>query len=159
MGVDLLSLGLLLALGGLLLAAGIEDARRRTIGNGTNAAVALLAPGWWWAQGYALWPDMALQIVLAAVVLALFAGAFAAGMMGGGDVKLIAALALWLPLVPLLNLLIVMSLAGGVVTLLMIAERRWRSKKGSGEGVLEIPYGVAIAFAGLLALREPILNQ
>lgn len=155
MGDNVISVGLLLALGGLLLAAGIEDARRRTIANGTNAAVALLAPAWWWAQGYALWPDMALQLVLAVVVLALFAAAFAAGMMGGGDVKLIAALALWLPLVPMLNLLIVMSLAGGAVTLLMMAERRWRS----GEGVLEVPYGVAIAFAGLLALHEPNLNK
>lgn len=155
MWADVISMGLLLALGGLLLAAGIEDARRRTIANGTNAAVALLAPAWWWAQGYAPWPDVALQLVLAAIVLVLFAGAFAAGVMGGGDVKLIAGLALWLPLMPLLNLLIVMSLAGGVVTLLMIAERRWRR----GGGVLEIPYGVAIAFAGLLALREPILNR
>ena len=155
MGVNVLSVGLLLALGGLLLAAGIEDARRRTIANGVNAAVALLAPVWWWAQGYALWPDAALQLVLAAAVLALFAVAFALGMMGGGDVKLIAALALWLPVVPLVNLLIVMSLVGGAVTVLMMTERRLAPK----EGALEIPYGVAIAFAGLLALREPILNQ
>ena len=155
MGVNALSIGLLVALGALLLAAGIEDARRRTIANGINAAVALLAPVWWWAQGYTPWPDMGFQLVLAAVVFALFAGAFALGMMGGGDVKLIGALALWLPVTPLLNLLIVMSLAGGALTLLMMVERRLRPS----EGVLEIPYGVAIAFAGLLALREPIFNQ
>lgn len=150
-----MSAGLLFVLGALLLAAGIEDARRRTIANGLNTAIALLAPAWWWAQGYALWPDVVLQLVFAAIVLALFAAAFAIGMMGGGDVKLIAALALWLPVVPFLNLLIVMSLAGGAVTLLMLVERRVRPR----EGALEIPYGVAIAFAGLLALREPILNQ
>ncbi len=155
MGANVLSIGLLLVLGGLLLAAGIEDARRRTIANGVNAAIAALAPAWWWAQGYAPWPDMALQFALAMVMLALFAGAFALGMMGGGDVKLIAALALWLPVGPFLTLLMVMSLVGGAVTLLMIVERRLAPK----EGVLEIPYGVAIAFAGLLALREPILNQ
>lgn len=155
MGASVISVGLLFALGALLLAAGIEDARRRTIANGTNAAVALLAPAWWWAQGYTLWPDVALQLVLAALVLALFAGAFALGMMGGGDVKLIAALALWLPVVPFLNLLIVMSIVGGAVTVLMMVESRFAPK----EGALEIPYGVAIAFAGLMALREPILNQ
>lgn len=155
MGVNILSVGLLLALGGLLLAAGIEDARKRTIANGTNAAVALMAPAWWWAQGLALWPDVPLQLAFAAIILMVFAGAFALGMMGGGDVKLIAALALWLPVGPFLTLLMVMSLAGGAVTLLMMAERRlWPS-----EAALEIPYGVAIAFAGLLALREPILNQ
>ena len=150
-----MSLGLLAMLGLLLLAAGIEDARRRTIANGLNAAVALLAPVWWWAQGYQLWPDVAAQLAIAAVVFAIFLGCFAAGAMGGGDVKLIAALALWLPLSPLMTLLAVMSLAGGAVTLLMMADRRLRR---SG-GVLEVPYGVAIAFAGLLALREPIINQ
>ena len=155
MGVTVLSIGLLLVLGALLLAAGIEDARRRTIANGTNAAVALLAPIWWWSQSYTLWPEVSLQILFAIVVLLVFAGAFALGMMGGGDVKLIAALALWLPVAPFLSLLIVMSLVGGAVTILMMIERRLAPK----EGALEIPYGVAIAFAGLLALREPILNQ
>lgn len=155
MGVSVISVGLLFALGALLLAAGIEDARKRTISNGTNAVVALLAPAWWWAQGYALWPDVPVQLGFAAVVLLVFAGAFALGMMGGGDVKLIAALALWLPVAPFLSLLMVMSLAGGAVTILMMIERRLRP----AEGALEVPYGVAIAFAGLLALREPILNQ
>jgi prepilin peptidase CpaA len=155
MGGTVLPLALIAVLGLLLLAAGIEDAHRRTISNWTNLAVAALAPVWWWAQGYALWPDVPVQLLLAAIALAVFAGAFAAGMMGGGDVKLIAALALWLPVMPFLTLLMVMSLAGGVVTLIMMAERRWIR----GEGQLEIPYGVAIAFAGLLALREPIINQ
>jgi prepilin peptidase CpaA len=62
---------------------------------------------------------------------------------------------LWLPVMPLLVLLMVMSLAGGAVTLVMMAERRLHGRTGQ----LEIPYGVAIAFAGLLALREPIINQ
>lgn len=155
MVVQILSIGLLVALGALLLAAGIEDARRRTIANGTNAAVALLAPAWWWAQGFALWPDVAFQLGFAAIVLIVFAGAFALGMMGGGDVKLIAALALWLPVGPFLTLLMVMSIAGGAVTVLMMVERRLHRS----DGILEVPYGVAIAFAGLLALREPILNQ
>lgn len=155
MGANIFGVGLLAGLGLLLLAAGIEDVRRRTIANGTNAAVALLAPVWWWSQGLHPWPDMAIQLGFALVMLLLFAGAFALGMMGGGDVKLIAALALWLPVGPFLTLLMVMSVAGGAVTLLMMAERRMRPR----EGALEIPYGVAIALAGLLALREPILNQ
>ena len=155
MGETVLPLALVGLLAALLLAAGIEDAHRRTISNWTNAAVALLAPAWWWAQGYALWPDVPLQLALAAVALLAFAGMFALGMMGGGDVKLIAALALWLPVSPFLTLLMVMSIAGGAVTLLMMAERRLKR----AEAQPEIPYGVAIAFAGLLALREPIINQ
>lgn len=155
MGVNVAALVLLAMLGLLLLAAGIEDARRRTIANATNAAVALLAPAWWWTQGLRLWPDMAAQLGLAAIVLLVFAGVFAAGLMGGGDVKLIAALALWLPALPFLAMLTAMSLAGGLVTLLVLADHRFRSR----EGRPEVPYGVAIALAGLLALREPILNQ
>ena len=78
----------------ILLSAGIEDARHRTIGNGKNLAIALLAPLWWLSQDLAPWPDMACQLVLAGIVFALFCGAFAIGAMGGGDVKLIGALAL-----------------------------------------------------------------
>ena len=43
--------------------------------------------------------------------------------MGGGDVKLIGALALWLPLPALIWMLVVMSLIGGAVTLALLIER------------------------------------
>jgi prepilin peptidase CpaA len=75
--------------------------------------------------------------------------------MGGGDVKMIGALALWFPFGALAWMLIVMSLIGGALTLLLVIERAVRRNKGA----IEIPYGVAIAMAALLALREPILNQ
>jgi len=152
-----LPLVLILALVGLLAAAGIEDARRREIANGTNVAIALLAPVWWWANGFAPWPDMAIQLGAAAVVFLLFVAVFAAGWMGGGDVKLIGALALWLPLHGLATMLTVMSIAGGVVTVLMVAEHRLR-RRDSGTPI-EVPYGVAIAVAGLTSLNEPILNH
>ena len=150
-----LRLALLALLAALLVAAGVEDARRRTIGNGLNAAIALAAPIWWWASGLAPWPDMALQVGVAAIVFAIFVGAFALGLMGGGDVKLIGALALWLPPAAVLPMLVVMSLTGGAVTLAMLVDRRVRRNAAP----IEVPYGIAIAAAGLLALREPILNQ
>ena len=77
------------------------------------------------------------------------------GGLTGGDVKLIAALSLWLPPLPLMAMLVTMSLAGGAVTLAMLVERLWRRDAGP----VEVPYGVAIAIAGILTLREPILNQ
>jgi prepilin peptidase CpaA len=132
---------LLLVLGSLLVSAGIQDARTREIANWKTAAVALLAPVWWYASGLNPWPDMALQIGVALVVFALFLLAFHFGMMGGGDVKLIVALAL--------------SIAGGLVTLVMMIEHHVKRK----EGKIEVPYGVAIAIAGLLALQELLLNQ
>ena len=52
MGWDnLLVAALAVMLGALLVAAGIEDARTREIANVKNAAIALLAPLWWWALG------------------------------------------------------------------------------------------------------------
>lgn len=150
-----LSLMLLVVVGLLLLSAGIEDARTREIANWKNAAIALLAPLWWWTNGLALWPDVALQVGVALAVFGLFVGAFALGQMGGGDVKLIGALALWLPFGGVSWMLIVMSLVGGAITIAFMIERRWRGT----ERPIEVPYGVAIAIAGLMVLREPLFNQ
>lgn len=146
-------LPLLLAL--ILVSAGIEDARLRTIANWKNALIALLAPLWWVANGMALWPDIAAQLGVAVLIFGFFCIAFQIGQMGGGDVKLIGALALWFPVEPMVWLLIVMSLAGGALTIVMMIDRRIRRDTGQ----VEIPYGVAIAIAGLLTVREPLFNQ
>jgi prepilin peptidase CpaA len=146
---------LLVILGLILVSAGIEDARKREIANWKNAAIALLAVPWWIAIGLPLWPDIAIQIGIAVIVFALFAAAFHFGMMGGGDVKMIGALALWFPFQPLLTMLIIMSLAGGAITLLMLIDKWLRRQSGQPE----VPYGIAIAIAALLTIREPILNQ
>ena len=92
---------------------------------------------------------------LAAGVFAVFAIAFRIGAMGGGDVKMVAALALWLPPLAVLKLLVIMSLAGGVLTVAMLIRHRL-AKAG---GRLEIPYGVAIAFGGFWLIGERYLNQ
>ncbi|MES2339770.1 MAG: prepilin peptidase [Pseudomonadota bacterium] len=152
---DYIALALLGVLGLFLVSAGIEDARVREIANWKTATIALLAPLWWLALGLSPWPDMAMQAGIALIVFAFFAGAFALGQMGGGDVKLIGALSLWLPLTQLVWMLVVMSLVGGAVTLALVIEARWRRSSRR----IEIPYGVAIAIAGLLAMREPIINQ
>ncbi|WP_341207673.1 prepilin peptidase [uncultured Sphingomonas sp.] len=142
-------------MGALLLSAGIQDVRSREIANWKNAAIALLAPLWWVAIGLDPWPGMALQCGVALLVFAVFVGAFAIGQMGGGDVKLIGALSLWLAPLHLLDMLLVMSVIGGALTFAMLVEHRVRRRMTA----IEVPYGVAIAIAGLLALREPLLNQ
>jgi prepilin peptidase CpaA len=48
-----------------------------------------------------------------------------------------------------------MSLAGGVLTLVVLALHRMHRR----EGRPEIPYGVAIAFGGLAILAQRFLNQ
>src|SRR3712207_8926707 len=57
--------------------------------------------------------------------------AFAVGMMGGGDVKMIAALALWLPPAAVLKLLVIMSIAGGVLTLALLIPHRISDRKST----------------------------
>ena len=138
----------------LLFVAAATDIRSRTISNGLNAAIALLAPVFWWASGLTS-AEMAVQLGLGLGVFGLFAAAFYFGAMGGGDVKLLGALALWLPLFSIARLLIVMALAGGVLTVAMVAVHKLR-KAGQP---LEIPYGVAIAFAGLWVITERYLNH
>jgi prepilin peptidase CpaA len=146
---------LLATLAFLLLWAAVTDLRSRTIANGLNFVIALLAPAYWWATDMALWPDVGVQLALAACIFALFAFMFAMGWMGGGDVKLLAALALWLPLYSMVQLLVAMSLLGGLLTLAFLAAHRLRNIKTSPE----IPYGVAIACAGLWVIGERYLNQ
>jgi prepilin peptidase CpaA len=146
---------LLLALVALLLSAGVEDVRTREIANWKNAAIALLAPLWWVASGLTLWPGVAIQIAVALLVFGLFVLAFSMGQMGGGDVKMIGALALWLPPSTLLWMLVLMSLLGGALTLLMLAHKLFRRRKQRPE----IPYGVAIALATLLVIHEHLFNQ
>src|SRR3712207_5580018 len=108
-----LSDALIGALALMLLVAALWDLKSRTIPNWLNAAIALGAIPFWWVTGLALWPDVALQIGVAAAVFGLFAIAFSLGGMGGGDVKMVAAVALWLPYQALIMLLVIMSIAGG----------------------------------------------
>jgi prepilin peptidase CpaA len=150
-----ISWALVSILAAALVVAAVSDWRSRTITNRLNAAIALLAIPYWWASGLALWPDMAIQIGVAVLVFALFAIAFRFGAMGGGDVKLVAALALWLPPGAVLKLLVIMSIAGGLLTLAMVI--RHRLQRPGGE--LEIPYGIAIAFGGFWLISERFLNQ
>jgi len=138
-----------------LVAAAAMDWRSRIIPNWLNAAIALGAIPFWLATSAPLWPDVAIHLAVAGGIFAVFALAFYLGMMGGGDVKMLAALALWLPPLAVVQLIAIMSLAGGALTLAMVL----RHRLSKAEGAPEIPYGIAIAFAGLWLLGEPFLNQ
>ncbi|MDP8911949.1 MAG: prepilin peptidase [Pseudomonadota bacterium] len=146
---------LIAILAAMLIVAATGDLRTRTIPNWLNGAIALGAIPFWIVSGLSVWPDMAIQIGVALAVFALFALAFHLGAMGGGDVKMVAALALWLPLGAVIKLIVIMSIAGGVLTVLMLVRHRL-AKSGKQ---LEIPYGVAIAFGGFWLIAERFLNQ
>ena len=139
---------LLGALAIALVVAACTDIRRRQIDNWLNGAVAAGAPLYWWASGLTLWPGVAWQLGVAALTLIILAILFALRAMGGGDVKLLTALALWIQPLWFLQLVIGMALIGGVLTLALGAWHVARRRKDK----LAIPYGVAISCAGLWVL-------
>jgi prepilin peptidase CpaA len=151
-GFTFLLLGLLAA---TLVWIAVFDIRTYTISDRLNLGIALLAPAYWWAAGVPLWPDAAMQVGVAILVFLFFAGAFYLNVMGGGDVKLAGALALWFTPYDTLRMIVIMSIAGGLLTLVVLAAHRARKKLDRPE----VPYGVAIAVGGMWLLAQRFLNQ
>lgn len=154
--------GLLAVLAIALLFAAGTDLRRREIDNWLNAAIALAAPVFWWAGGLALWPDVAWQVGIALAAFTVAAGLFAIGQMGGGDVKLIAALALWFPPDAFLQMLIIMAVLGYILTMGIGAFRVGRDDGGFGSrdtvllSAFAVVAGLLIAaYAGVIAMPLP----
>jgi len=144
----------------LLLVACVTDWRARIIPHWLNISIALLAPVTWWVRshypgGFPLWPDVSIQIAQALIVFLIFAGFQLIGQMGGGDVKLLGALALWFNWKVMFTLLFFMALAGGVLTVVLLIVHRRRKREGNPE----IPYGIAIASGALIVVCEPYLNH
>ena len=94
-------------------------------------------------------------------MLAVTFAMFAAGWMGGGDAKLAAGIALWLGFADLLDYCMLASILGGVLTLALLAARRyplplmlaripWALRLHAPE--TGIPYGIALALAALAIL-------
>jgi prepilin peptidase CpaA len=107
--------------------------------------------------------EIGMSIAAAAIVLALAFAFFAFGWIGGGDAKLVAATTLWVGFGLMLQYLIYAALLGGGLTLLILMVRRYplpawllRHKwidrlhdKKSG-----VPYGIALAIAGILVYAD-----
>lgn len=156
---------LLVALAIILVVAAVIDVRTFTISNRLNATVALLAPLYWWSISLPFWPDAAIQVGVAVAVFAALAVTFYLGMMGGGDVKLAAALALWFSPGSTVRFLVIMSLAGGLLTVVVLIRHRLKAPPEAlpdAEKIIskpEVPYGVAIAIGALWILAQRFLNQ
>lgn len=137
----------LAGLGILLIWAALSDLRSYTIPNWLSAAIVVL----FLAKSLAYPPTLlafGLQIGAMAIVLALSVFLFSRGLFGGGDVKLLASLTLWVGFFDLPRLLLTMTLSGGVLALVIIAVRSYQNG-GRRFADRRIPYGIAIAVAGL----------
>lgn len=89
-------------------------------------------------------------VLHAGIALLIGMALFAGGLIGGGDAKFYAALAAWFPLSGGFRLLMLVSLAGIVLTVAMWAFSLLRREvAGGARGLREmprtIPFGVAIA--------------
>ena len=98
------------------------------------------------------------HVAAGAAALVVGIALFSFNLMGGGDAKLISAVAVWVGFGYLLHFLVMMALVGGALAIAMLAFRRivpaglagkasWSERlHAPGAG---IPYGVAIAGGGL----------
>lgn len=148
-------LWLVAILAGLLVAAAVQDAVQLRISNLLVIAVIGLAVACVALVGVqsAIWQNVA------AFALVLVAGsiAFSRGMMGGGDIKLIAAVALWTDGSTALTLLLAIVLCGGLLALMLIGARTFAPQAASRRVAVlgrnaGIPYGIAIALGSLAVL-------
>jgi prepilin peptidase CpaA len=142
----------------LLAAATIQDAIQLRISNIICGSVLVLAIVAMVASGLrvGLWQNC----VVFAVVLTIGAALFAREVLGGGDVKLFAAVGLWVDVSTALRLVIAIVIAGGLLALTIIALRTVAPKSLAGrvktlQPKAGIPYGIAIAAGTLLVLAMP----
>ena len=146
----------------LLLYVATMDVATRLISNEVCLALALLG-----IAGQLASPmQVAQSLIAATILLLLLLVIHQRGWIGGGDVKLLVALAIGLPVIGVIELLTVTALAGGVLALVHLMMRllpypkrapagsslarrvyaieRWRHLRRA-----PLPYGVAIACGGI----------
>src|SRR3954453_18940523 len=97
----------------LLLYVATIDVATRLIRNEICVAVALLGIGSQLASPM----QLAQSLIAAAILLLLLLVIYQRGLIGGGDVKLLVALAIGLPLMGMFQLLNITALAGGLLAL------------------------------------------
>lgn len=91
------------------------------------------------------------DVLVACAVFAAGAGVFCLNLIGGGDVKLLAAGALWVGAAATGQFLMITVLAGGALAVLFLAGAMlWNLVAGSRLRP-SLPYGAAIAAGGILS--------
>ena len=136
----------------LLFWSAFEDIRSRTIPNAVIVALSILYV-LYCVAGFASWTDGALGALL--MFLPTFA-LFHFGFMGGGDTKLMTAIALWMGAKGVLAFCLITSIAGGILALVFLIKKRRQEaalqgtdQEASETPAIVLPYGVAIAAGGL----------
>ena len=159
--------------------AAFKDLRERRIPNRLTAGLALLYPVYVVVSPVPVaWPA-ALGIAIAVFLVGL--GLFARDLIGGGDVKLIAAVSLWAGPEHFVLFMLITTLTGGALSVLSLWYRRWggvieahlaalglaaigglggivseapRSVTTAAPQPATLPYGVAIAAGGIAVVIQ-----
>jgi prepilin peptidase CpaA len=109
--------------------------------------------------------EMGWHLAASAIVLVFAFAFFARGWIGGGDAKLAAATSLWIGFSHLMDYLLVAAILGGALTLLILQARKlplpnflarqpWIARLHALE--TGIPYGIALAAAGLIVYPDTV---
>lgn len=154
----MLSSAVMIVFPSLMAYAGSTDLLTMKIANWVSVALVAAFIGLAQISGMPFSDILEMHLVCGLAVLLLTFSLFAFGWIGGGDAKLAAATAVWVGWDNLASYGLIASLGGGVLTLLILAARRvdlpeildrqpWIKRlHTNGNGV---PYGIALAFAGL----------
>jgi prepilin peptidase CpaA len=146
----------------LLLLAAAYDIGQYRIPNWLCASVAAVFVPVAIASGMP-WATIGMSLLLGLCVLIVSMVLFAFKVVGGGDAKLLAAASLWMGWHAMLPFVVVVGIIGGFIALMLLFFRRvplpavmvgheWITRLHSNEQ--GIPYGVALAAAGILIYRQ-----
>ena len=154
----LLQAGCLISFAVLLLVASWQDLRTLHIADSVSLAIVGLFVVWalsGLAEGTSSLSAIGLAAACAVGVFGLGALAFAAGALGGGDVKLLAAASLFAGPARMLDFAMVTALVGGLLGIAILAGAPIGPATPESGGTLRarlrrgLPYGPAIAAGGL----------
>ena len=143
----------------LLIVAAWSDAIDFTIPNRIIVGLLVLYPAYVMTAAHAIdWP-MALAVSTGILALGLLL--YGTGKMGAGDVKLIAATAVWAGTEHTLDFVLLTAIAGGLLSLVLILRLNYGWVIGyppAGNTAKQLPYGIAIAAGGLFVAAKLIVN-
>ncbi len=154
----LLQTGCLIVLAILLVIAAWQDLRTLNISNSLPLSIVVVFVVWsilGLVTGTLTAGEVALSAGCAVVLFLVAAAGFAAGMVGGGDVKLATAVALFAGPSLLVDFLLVVGIAGGVLGIIVLAGVPVGPVANAGEATVRgrlhsrLSYGPAIAAGGL----------
>lgn len=152
---------------GCMIYAAMNDMFSMTIANRIPVLLAGSFPVFAWLAGMDV-ATIALHLTVGVGMLVLTFALFAAGAMGGGDAKLIAATSVWFGLsLALAQYLVWSAMLGGLLTLILVIYRatplapsmaHLPAFRHFGDRQKGIPYGIALAPAAILALPGSALG-